>query len=249
MSRGRFAVIVVTLLAAISPLFAQTGRVRVRVTDPIGTPVAEAEVSLLGVAGKAVQTSLSDKTGEAVFEGLPMGDVAFAVSATGFKTRSSTVRLRSGDDVKVEVRLDLGAVTMIDSAETPPTGRARIRVLDSSGHPIANPTASLFGPGHNLEATVGGNSAGEIVFEDIPVGRGDFLVKATGFKAETVNGNYLTEGKELNIEAVLQLGDLTTTISVCSDCPWVRVDSSELVPQIDLLPIPVHKFYVSGLKE
>jgi uncharacterized surface anchored protein len=93
MSRGRFVVSVATLLA-ISPLLAQSGRVRLRVIDPAGSVVAGAEVFSKTNDGKASESLRSDSTGEVVFAGLPMGDAAFVVSASGFKTQSLTVRLQ-----------------------------------------------------------------------------------------------------------------------------------------------------------
>lgn len=254
MSRGRFAVIVVTLLAAISPLLAQTGRVRVRVTGAGGESLAGADVSLLGADGKAVQTLLSDKDGEAGFQGLPMGENKFLVSTKALSSQQIAVQLEDGNEVNADVMLELsvcseGCGGPVVAAPIVP-GRVHIRVWDTSGHPVANPTVSLLGADHNPQMTVRGNYAGAIVLDHVSMGRHDFLIKGTGFRSETLSGNLSAEGEELSIQAILQLG--TSGVFVCSaDCAvGVKTISSELVPpQLEPLPIPVHKFYVSGLKE
>ena len=256
--RGPFLVLMVrraamtlAFLAVTSGLMAQSGRVRMRMIDPAGSVVAGAEVFSKGTNGKSSESLRSNSFGEVTVSGLPIGDVTFVVSADGLRPQSLTVRLRSSDEVKVEVRLGLGVVTVIDWAAASPTGRVRIRVLDPLGHPVANPSASLLGSRHNAYGKIGGNNAGEVVLENLPLGRYDFLIQGTGFQSQIVTEIYLNEGEEPNIQAILQFGNHADTITVCSGgCGVLQTISSPRMSQLEPLPqIPDHKFYVSGLKE
>jgi hypothetical protein len=117
--RTRRAVLVGALLTAISPLMAQTGRVRIRVTAASGAVVPGAVGSLLGADDKSKKTA--NGMGEIVFTDLPFGDCRFTVAMPGFKNRSLTVTIRNGDEVKIEAVLDIGS-TMGDvvTVETVP---------------------------------------------------------------------------------------------------------------------------------
>jgi hypothetical protein len=123
--RSRRAVLVGALLTAISPLMAQTGRVRIRVTDATGAVVTTAEASLVGADDKPTRTAQANGAGEIALMDLPFGDCRFAVVAPGFKKRPLTITIRNGDEVKIETALEVGSVgefVMIESAsvKTPP---------------------------------------------------------------------------------------------------------------------------------
>jgi hypothetical protein len=107
--RSRRAVLVGALLTVVSPLLAQSGRVRFRVTDQSGALFPDAEISLLNKANEASLTLRSDNTGTAVFTGLPMGVARFTVASPGFLTIPVTVTISSGKEVKVwaNIRLPL----------------------------------------------------------------------------------------------------------------------------------------------
>jgi uncharacterized surface anchored protein len=102
-------VLVGALLTAISPLMAQTGRVRIQVTDASGAVVPGAVASLLGPDDNVIRTARSDGLGEIVLTDLPFGDCRFAVATPGFKARRLTVTVRNGDEVKIEAVLEIGA--------------------------------------------------------------------------------------------------------------------------------------------
>ncbi len=208
MGRGQLAVSVLTLLAVVSPLLAQTSPVRVRATDFGGTPVTEAEVSVLDADGKVVKTSLSDSTGDVVFQGLPSGENKFVASAGDLQKLQLVVKLEE-EALKVQ------------------TGSARVHVLDASGSPLANVNVFLLGFDRGFYAT---DSAGEVVFKDVPVGRRDFQIKATGFMSELFIRYYVTADKDLNIRAVLQ-----------------SLQETRALPELP--PIPARKLHVPGLKE
>jgi hypothetical protein len=109
-SRSRRAILIGAFLTAISPLMAQSGRVRIRVTDVTGAVVPGSVASLLGEDGKPIQTAYSNETGEIEFADLPMGNSRFVVQRSGFKSLPLTVTVRSGDEIKVQAQLEVNVI-------------------------------------------------------------------------------------------------------------------------------------------
>ena len=95
-------------MTAVSPLIAQSGSVRIRVTGATGTPVIPgAKVSLLGEDGKPLQSIETDEMGETVFTNLPIGDSRFVVSRPAFMNRPLTVTVRNSDEVRADAQLEV----------------------------------------------------------------------------------------------------------------------------------------------
>jgi len=112
--RSRRTVLVGALLTVISPLMAQSGRVRIRVTDPTGAVIPGAEASLFGTDNQPKLIMKADDLGEIVLTDLPIGDSRVIVSCRGFSSLPLTVTVRNSDEVKVEARLVLGTMgTMV----------------------------------------------------------------------------------------------------------------------------------------
>jgi hypothetical protein len=117
---------------------AQSGRVRICVTDRTGAVVPSAEASLLGSDNNPTRTEPANGTGEIVFVDLPFGDSRFAVKAAGFNTRRLTATIRNGDELRVEAVLEVGFVgTTIEVAaeKTPPSQAAVSAPASESKHP------------------------------------------------------------------------------------------------------------------
>lgn len=131
--RSRRVVLAGAFITAISPLMAQNGRVRVRVSDAAGAVVTTAEVSLLGADGKATEKFRANASGETVWTDLPMGDCRFAVDAPGFKRLPLTVTLHSGAEVKIDAVLELGSLggPVIVAEWNPTAAEARTPAAES----------------------------------------------------------------------------------------------------------------------
>jgi len=137
MGRGNFAiscpaVLVVGLLIAVAPLFAQTGRVRIRVTDFVDGSVPTAEASLLGPNGKTQRTEPADAAGEILWTDLPLGDSVIVVSAPGYRPRRLTVTSRNDRELLVEVRFDIGSMEEEEVIVSPGVPLPATQSLDSS---------------------------------------------------------------------------------------------------------------------
>jgi carboxypeptidase family protein len=115
--RSRRAVLLGALLTAISPLMAQSGRVRIRVTDATGAVVPLAEASQLDESGKVSRTLPANNLGEIVVTGLPVGNARFRVECTGFKSLPLTVTVRNEDELKVDARLEVGTMGTVVTVE------------------------------------------------------------------------------------------------------------------------------------
>lgn len=105
--RSRRAVLVGALLTAISPLMAQSGRVRIRVIDPAGAVVPGAEVSLLGTDGEPIRVAKVNEIGEVVFTDLPIGDSRLLVNRQGFRNLPLTVTVLKSQEVSVNAKLEI----------------------------------------------------------------------------------------------------------------------------------------------
>jgi hypothetical protein len=148
--RSRRAVLIGALLTAVAPLWGQTGRVRIRVTDPSEAAVPMAQVSLLHADDKPTRTVAANDSGEVLWTDLPSGDAHFLVIVPGFNSRKLTVTIRNGDEQTVEARLELGFIgTRVEvepvqiqppQALVPPTAPASL-VLGRSVRLFQMPTA------------------------------------------------------------------------------------------------------------
>jgi hypothetical protein len=122
--RSRRAILVGTLLTAVSPLFAATGRIRFRVIDPAGDLVPKASVTLLDSEDKTIQCVEADQFGEAILTGLPLGDSRFTVTSPGFAKRQLTLTFHGEKEVKVEVHISvLITGTIVEVEPKPPRKR------------------------------------------------------------------------------------------------------------------------------
>lgn len=108
--RSRRAIIVGAIFTAVSPLFAQSGRVRIRVMDAARTVVPAAEASLLDPEGQLMATAQSDERGEIVFTGLPIGDSKIKVSSPGFALLMLTVTVRNEAELTLDATLQVGSI-------------------------------------------------------------------------------------------------------------------------------------------
>lgn len=105
--QSRRAMVAGAILTAISPLLAQTGGLRVHVTDSTDTGLGQAQVTVTSPDRKT-HTAKTDAKGFADFEGLPWGNCDVTVQSAGFATwRGKHV---AGGASKLEVRLEVGSL-------------------------------------------------------------------------------------------------------------------------------------------
>ncbi len=108
--RSRRAILIGAFFTAISPLLAQSGRVRIRVIDPAGHAIPRAQVSLLGPEDKPQRTEQADEVGELVWAALPFGESKISVTSPGFATSRLVLIVRNSIELNVDVQLQVGGV-------------------------------------------------------------------------------------------------------------------------------------------
>jgi hypothetical protein len=108
------------LLTIASPLFAQSGRVKIRVMDVTGALIPNAKVSLLGDNdNQTLRTVASDAKGEATLLDLPAGNNKLRVAAPGFQSLLLTVATLGESEVTRDAVLQIGTITMGIFLEVP----------------------------------------------------------------------------------------------------------------------------------
>lgn len=113
----RYAAVFGALLLA-WPLVAQTGAVRIRVTDPSGSAISEATVSLINNGDRSLRTLSTNDAGEVLWTDLPLGDAHFFASATGFSLRRLRTTIRDGDEQNIAVSLEVAPLEDVPDVET-----------------------------------------------------------------------------------------------------------------------------------
>lgn len=101
-------------------------------------------------------------------------------------------------------------------------------VTDRSGAAVPNAQATITNTDTNLTRTVTANSVGQYRFDFLPVGPYTLSVSAKGFKKYTQTGIVLTLNETATLDATLDLGNITETITVSAATPEVNTSTSEV---------------------
>ena len=98
--------------AGSSTMFSQQfATLNLTVTDPSGSVIGQANVSVRNVDTGAIRTGVSDKLGDAVIPGLPAGEYKLTANAEGFSTYEAPLNLMLGQAASVEITLRVRAAT------------------------------------------------------------------------------------------------------------------------------------------
>src|SRR6195256_183283 len=118
-------------------------------------------------------------------------------------------------------------ITSSAGAQTP-TGTILGGVKDAQGAvvPGATVTATNLGTQYSRSAVTDG--AGEYALRLLPVGDYMLVVTLPGFKSYTQTGIVLEVGRNARVDATIELGAVSETVSVVGDSPLVDTASSSL---------------------
>lgn len=108
------------LLIAASSLWAQSGLVRIRVTDPKGSRIAHATVSRMDLWNQILEKRSASKGGEVLWKRISLGDSQFLVEAPGFYPIRLTIQVRSASEQTVEGRLQVIPQVCLKAVTIPP---------------------------------------------------------------------------------------------------------------------------------
>src|SRR5438045_3410544 len=103
----------VALLLAATTVFAQTSTtaaLRGKVTNDVGSPVANAEISAVNVANGFVKTVTSAADGAYTLAGLSPGTYNIVVAAPGFEPKIQNITVLVGQSLEMDLRVSSTAV-------------------------------------------------------------------------------------------------------------------------------------------
>src|SRR6266545_2166301 len=125
----------------------------------------------------------------------------------------------------------LAGLSMLSHAQD--TGAIHGTVTDPSGLPAAGAEVRATLVSRGLERSTKSGATGDFLFPLLPVGTYTIEVKLAGFKAFTQTGVSLSAAENVRVDAALQIGNLTDSISVTAEAPLVDSRASTLGALID----------------
>jgi hypothetical protein len=140
---AKFALAAAVVLAALSPglIWAQAqainGSIRGRVTDPVASPIAQADVKIENTGTGLEKSSQTTDDGYYVFPNLPLGSYTVTIQKTGFQTQVHPgVVLDAGFEAVIDAQLPVGSVsTSVEvSGGAPIIDASRVSTGRTIGH-------------------------------------------------------------------------------------------------------------------
>ncbi|HLJ18328.1 MAG TPA: TonB-dependent receptor [Bryobacteraceae bacterium] len=101
-------------------------------------------------------------------------------------------------------------------------------VTDSTGGTIPNAKVTATNTGTNLARSVETDSEGQYTIDLLPVGTYQVDVAAQGFKKYRQSGITLDINRTARVDAVLDIGALTDTVTVTGDAPLVNTSNPQI---------------------
>lgn len=120
------------------------------------------------------------------------------------------------------------------------TGIITGTVTDATGAAVVNGKVTATNTGTGAQTTATTNEAGLYRFNDLPPGNYTLTVEANGFRKTTLSEQRLVVATTLRLDVSLQVGEVTTAITVESAPPQVQTEDAQLgktMTQIDDLPL------------
>lgn len=181
-----------------------TGRIRVRVADPSGEPVAGVRLSLYTFRGQVAE-AVTDASGAAEFPEAPCANLGVSLQpGPGY-----TFAPGRGSSFVDDLAIERGTEREISFVVTPCAGRIRARVVDADGSPVAGAGLVLYDSRGDLaEGETGAD--GRFAFDPAPCGDlGMRVVPPAGYRVEEGRGSSFFDalrveaGSDRSVEFVL----------------------------------------------
>ena len=106
-------------------------------------------------------------------------------------------------------------------------------VLDPRGVGVAGATITAVAVGTNLPRTAVTGPAGDYVIQGLTPGLYRLEVELTGFKPLSREGVRVATGETVRLDLALEVGDVNERVTVTSDAPLLRSESSGLGHVVD----------------
>jgi hypothetical protein len=122
-------------------------------------------------------------------------------------------------------------------------------VLDPAGAVVPNATIEAKNVATNETYNAGTTGTGNYTLSSLPAGTYDLSVSASGFKKYVRPGVTVQVAETARIDATLEVGATTDTVTVNAEAPLLKTDSAELSHQVDYteaVAIPLFTLNGSG---
>ena len=116
-------------------------------------------------------------------------------------------------------------------------------VVDQSGAPITGALVKLTSADTGLTRSGQSGSAGEFVFQDLPLGRYSLRVTQAGFATQDIKDIAVEAGRIFNLKATLGVASQAITVEVAASSVSIETSSSALtsvIPTKAILDIPLN---------
>jgi hypothetical protein len=135
----------------------------------------------------------------------------------------------------VKTLISTVGVLLLVSAAFAQTDRGTITgtVLDPTGAVIAGAMIEAKNAATNETYNAGSTGTGNYTLSNLPAGAYDLTVNASGFKKYVRPGITVQVAETARIDATLQIGAASDTVTVNAEAPLLKTDSGELSHQID----------------
>jgi len=120
------------------------------------------------------------------------------------------------------------------------TGIITGNVTDATSASIVSATVTATETGTGVKSTATTNETGSYRFVELPPGQYTITVEAKGFRKTTLSAQRLVVASTLRMDAILEVGEVSTSVTVESTAALVNTDDAQLgqtMTQIDDLPI------------
>jgi hypothetical protein len=101
-------------------------------------------------------------------------------------------------------------------------------VTDPTGSVVPNASVTITNTGTNVKRVVLTNTAGNYTAPELPIGTYSVRTEAAGFKAYERTGLKLDSNDTVRVDAVLQVGQVSESVTVAAEAVKVESDSSEV---------------------
>ena len=120
------------------------------------------------------------------------------------------------------------------------TGIITGTITDSTGATVVGAKVTATNTGTGAQTSMSTNETGSYRFVDMPTGEYTITVEATGFRKTTLSAQRLVVASTLRMDASLEIGEISTSVTVESVTQQVQTDDAQLgdtMTKIDELPL------------
>lgn len=221
------------------PTDQQAGEIHLRVVDPKGAVVPNANVNLLRDQQRLQASGSTNDVGMLTLAGLCGGSYELEVAALGFQTHRQNIQLKAEAASEIEIRLDPMEVPKVVSTGDHTlnttmvwregTAGIALSVIDPTGAVVSGAKVQLKKENDKLVAQIASNQEGRATLTGLPVGSYIIEVSMPGFKPHKQEVK-TAAGTITNVQVKLDVAETIINCSPCAEAPQVQTDETSIQP-------------------